>query len=77
MHVLEAALIANALNKKARGAEQGELQPGEPRRPFYRRWSVRALSVLVALAAVVTLLEIAAAGAPTQAQFTLIASHAG
>ncbi|HTV69353.1 MAG TPA: hypothetical protein VMF90_12520 [Rhizobiaceae bacterium] len=78
MHVLEAALISNALNsKKAKRIESDEPQPTAASRPFYKRLSIQAVSAVVALVAVVTFLEIASADAPAQAEFTLIASHAG
>jgi hypothetical protein len=78
MHVLEAALISNALNpNKVKRIESDEPQRIVTSRPFYKRLSARALSAAVALVAVVTLLEIASAGAPAPHEVALIASHAG
>lgn len=78
MHVLEAALISNALNsKKAKRVESDEQQPIAASRPLYKRLSIQAASGLVALVAVVTLLEIASAAARAEAGVTLIASLGG
>jgi hypothetical protein len=56
MHVLEAALVANAINpKRAKRIESEDPQRVERSGPFYKRLSVRALSTLVALIAALPL----------------------